>query len=162
MAGVYADSGLMAVRRQLDLDTRSISLARLLTEIAAHPHILSRARFVALYRPEMRDVAQWEFDRHLGAGAGHVDPKDVQRDLDELRNRTEDVERYGTKRVAHLDATGPKDVPTMGELEATLDLLGWLLKKYMMLIKALSYHEPEWTYDWKAIFREPWIPPETK
>jgi hypothetical protein len=21
-----------------------------------------------------------------------------------------------------------------------------------------ALHDPEWTYDWKAIFREPWIP----
>ena len=43
----------------------------------------------------------------------------------------------------------------MGELEASLDLLGAPLRKYMLLILAVSYHEPEWAYDWKAIFREP-------
>ena len=50
-------------------------------------------------------------------------------------------------------------MPTLGELEAALDPLGALLKKYMLLIRAISYHEPEWAYDWKAIFREPWIAP---
>jgi hypothetical protein len=159
MAGVYADSGLMAVRRQVDLDERSVSLARLLIDIRKSPQVLSRARFVALYRPEMQGAAEREFDSYVGAGAQHVDPKDVQTDLSALKKRTEDVEHYGTKRIAHLDEKGPTTVPTMGELEAALDLLRALLRKYMLLIRAVSYHEPEWVYDWKAIFREPWIPP---
>jgi len=49
---------------------------------------------------------------------------------------------------------------TMGDLESALDLVGAPLRKYMLLILAVSYHEPEWAYDWKAIFREPWIPPD--
>jgi hypothetical protein len=160
MAGVYADSGLMAVRRQRGIDERAVSMERLLADIRKNPQVLSRARFVALYRPEMKDAAQREFDSYVGSGAQHVDPRAVQGDLDALRKLTDDVERYGTKQVAHLDETGPKTVPTMGELEAAIDLLGALLKKYMLLIRAISYHEPEWTYDWKAIFREPWIPPD--
>lgn len=54
----------------------------------------------------MRDAAEAEYDRYVGAGAQHVDPKDVQGDLDALRKRTDDVERYDTKRVAHMDAAG--------------------------------------------------------
>src|SRR5438094_4671244 len=53
MAAVYSDSGLMAVRRQLDKDSQSISLARLLSEIITYPRTLSRGRFVGLYRPEL-------------------------------------------------------------------------------------------------------------
>ena len=49
MAAIYSDSGLMAVRRQLDKDKQSISLARLLTEIVGAPQALSRGRFVSLY-----------------------------------------------------------------------------------------------------------------
>jgi hypothetical protein len=162
MAGVYADSGLMAVRRQRGVDERAVSMERLLVDMRKNPQVVSRARFVALYRPDMRDAADREFDRYVGAGAPHVDPKDVQRDLDDLKRRTEELERYGTKRVAHLDETGPKNVPTMGELEAAIDLLGALLRKYMLIVRAISYHEPEWAYDWKAIFREPWIPPDAR
>ena len=42
MASLYSDSGLMAVRRQLDKDSQSISLTRLLSEIIAYPAVLSR------------------------------------------------------------------------------------------------------------------------
>lgn len=161
MANVYADSGSMAVRRQLDPDTRSVSLARLLNDIAEHPDILSRDRFVALYRPELRGAAHHEFDREVGKGTPYIDPRAVEADLEALRKATADVERYGTKRVAHLDVVGPKNVPTFGELEAAIELLRALLKKYMLLLLAVSYNDPEWIYDWKAIFREPWLPPSS-
>ena len=42
MAAVYSDSGLMAVRRQIDKDPQSFSLVRLLCEIVKHPRVLSR------------------------------------------------------------------------------------------------------------------------
>src|SRR5262249_15786587 len=158
MAAVYSDSGLMAVRRQRDKDPRSISLARLLSEIVVHPHALSRGRFVGLYRPELQDIAHYDFDRHVAAGANHIDPTNVQTDLDALRKKTLDLERDGTKRVGDFDEKGPKNIPTFQELDDALDLIQALWVKYLFLLRALAYREPVWTYDWKAIFREPWIP----
>ncbi len=158
MAAVYSDSGLMAVRRQLDKDPQSISLARLLSEIATYPRVLSRARFVGMYKPELQNVPHHEFDRHVASGTNHIDPTVVQTDLDALDKRTRDVERYGTKRVAHFDEKAPKNIPTFQELDDVLDLIHELRVKYLFLLRALSYQEPVWTYDWKAIFREPWVP----
>ena len=158
MAAVYSDSGLMAVRRQLDKHPKSISLARLLSEIVAHPRALSREQFVGLYRPELQDIAHYDFDRHVASGANHIDSTVVQTDVDALRQKTLDVERYGTKRVAHFDEKGPKNIPTFQELDDVLDLIHALRVKYLFLLRALAYREPVWTYDWKAIFREPWIP----
>src|SRR6266851_1998607 len=129
MAAVYSDSGLMAVRRQLDIDLQSVSLARLLTEIVAYPSVLSRDRFVGLYRVELQAVAHREFDRHVGSGANNIDPAVVQAESDDLRQRTRDVGRYGTKRVAHLDEKGPKNIPTFQELDDALDLINALRVK---------------------------------
>lgn len=158
MAAVYSDSGLMAVRRQRDKDSRSISLARLLSEIVDYPRVLSRERFVGLYRPELQNVAHHEFDRHVASGANHIHPTVAQTDLDALHKRTQDVERYGTKRVAHFDEKGPKNIPTFQELDDALDLIHALRVKCLFLLRAVTYREPVWTYDWKAIFREPWVP----
>lgn len=41
MAEAWAAQGVLGVRRQLDRDTRSASLQRLLTEIASHPEVIS-------------------------------------------------------------------------------------------------------------------------
>ena len=158
MAAVDSESGLMAVRRQLDKDSRSISLARLLGEIVRYPHVLSRERFVGLYGPEHQNLAHQEFDRNVASGANQIDPTVVQTDLDAFEDRTRDVERYGTKRVAHHDREGPKNIPTFQELDVALDLIHALRVKYLFLLQAQTYNEPVWTYDWKAIFREPWVP----
>lgn len=158
MAAIYSDSALMAVRRQLDKDPQSISLARLLSEIVAYPRVLSRGRFVGLYRPDLQNVAHREFDRYVASGANQIDPIVVKTELDGLHKRTREVKRYGTKLVAHLDEKGPKNIPTFQELDETLDLIHELRARYLFLLRAVTYPEPVWTYDWKAIFREPWIP----
>ena len=113
---------------------------------------------MSLYQPELQNRAHHEFDRHVASGANHIDPTVVQTDLDALHKRTRDVERYGTKRVAHFDEKGPKNIPTFQELDDALDLIRALWIKYLFLLRALTYREPVWTYDWKVIFREPWIP----
>ena len=158
IATVYSDSGLMAVRRQLDKDPQSISLARLLGEVATYPHILTRGRFVGMYRPEFQNGAHHMFDKHVASGANHIDPDVVQTELEDLYNKTRDIERYSTKRVAHFDEKGPKNIPTFQELDDALDLIHALRVKYLFLLRALTYQFPVWTYDWKAIFREPWVP----
>lgn len=158
MSAVYSDSGLMAVRRQLDKDSRSISLARLLGEIVTYPYVLSRKRFVGLYRPQDQHLAQSQFDRNIASGANQIDPTVVRNDLDTLDKRTQDVERYGTKRVAHLDRKGPKNIPTYQELDDALDLIHTLRVKYLFLLLAQRYPETVLIDDWKAIFREPWVP----
>jgi hypothetical protein len=77
--------------------------------------------------------------------------------LDDLRKRTRDVERYGTKRVAHFDEKDPKNIQTFQELDDALGLIHELRVKYLLLLWAVTHLEPVWTYDWKAIFREPWV-----
>jgi hypothetical protein len=135
-----------------------VSLARLLTEIVKHPHVLSRKRFVGLYQPDLQNViAHTQFDRYVAAGASHIDPTVVRTELDDLCKSTKDVERYGTKRVAHYDDKGPKNIPTFQELDDALDLIHTLRIKYLFLLRAVTYNEPVWAYDWKAIFRVPWM-----
>jgi len=158
LAAVWADSGLMATRRQVDRDKRSVSLERLLTDILDHPHVLSRQRFVSLYAPEMQQFAHARFDLLVANGATHIDPGAVQGELKALRDGTGEVTRYGTKRVAHFDETALAKVPTFKELDDALDLIMKLFVRYLRLLRGLDYKEPVWTYDWKAIFREPWIP----
>jgi hypothetical protein len=164
MAGIYEDSILMAVRRQVDADIRSVSLARLLKELIGCPHVLSRERFVervvTLYSPESERAAHSEFDRLVAPGANHIDSGTVQAELDDLREQTKGTKEYTNKRVAHFDAKGPKDSPTVLEVHNALDRLHALRAKYMYLLRAEQYEEPalEDEATWKTIFREPWIP----
>jgi hypothetical protein len=115
IASTYEDSALMAVRRQVDVDARSISLARLLKEIIGCSQVLSRERFVeqvvTQYSSKSEGAAHSEFDRLVGAGADHMNSDTVQAELADLRERTKGIKEYTNKRVAHFDAKGPKDSP---------------------------------------------------
>jgi hypothetical protein len=184
----YAAWGPMGVRRQLDMDTRSISLRRLLTEMARTPQIVSRPRYVTTYatkllgtsdpspsipepenerqggayalgRSEAEDIANKSFDDYAGQGKQHISEDGIKRDLAELQSRSHKVERFATKKVAHLDERPPATLPTFDELDACVDLLEQLVLKYEMILKTSAPQSllPTWQYDWKAIFREPWI-----
>jgi hypothetical protein len=159
IAGTYEDSILMAIRRQMDLHKdKPISLAWLLKEISAYPHVLSRERFVGLYSPEVEDVAHREFDSLVAPGANHINPDVVRTELDDLREQTV-IEEYTDKRVAHFDAKGPEDSPTVLQVHNVLNRLNELQTKYMYLLRAERRAEPELHDEamWKGIFREPWI-----
>jgi hypothetical protein len=73
----YAAAQMTGVRRQLDRDKRSVSLWRLLTDIADHPEVMTRERYVALYenddeRPGAQEAlpqrANEDYNRFAGAG----------------------------------------------------------------------------------------------
>ncbi len=73
---------------------------------------------------------------------------------------TDAVKKYGTKWVAHRDKAAPATVPTFKELDDALEIIKNVLIQHLRLVRRLDHQEPVWTYDWKAIFREPWIPPD--
>jgi hypothetical protein len=59
-----------------------------------------------------------------------------------------------------MSNTKLKRLPKYEELDACVDLLGDLLKKYTLLVEqgGLLHVVPAIQYDWKAPFRIPWIP----
>ncbi len=123
----------MAVRRQLDKDPQAISRTRLLSEIIAHPSVLSREQFVRPYAPELEDAAHAQCDRRAAPAANHIDPAVVRVDLDALRKRTRDVERYGTKRAAHFGEHAPRNIPTFQDLDEAIEVIRFLWIKYSFL-----------------------------
>ncbi|MGH7431166.1 MAG: hypothetical protein ACREI5_05045 [Candidatus Methylomirabilales bacterium] len=161
MVNVYAAAAVIGVRRQLDEDQDSISFARLLGEIMASPKVLSRERFVALYKGSVipNKYAHHDFDKFSGPGGSYVDPVPVQADLSTLRQKAARIRKYANKRIAHFDKSDFKHLPTYADLDESLDYLEALLKKYLLLFRAEGHGSivPVWQYDWKEIFRLPWI-----
>ena len=130
----YGDSGTMGVRRQIKPHKDSISLVGLLEDIIENPSVLSRKKFVGLYRPEMQSGASRIFDeRFSGSCTDHIDPVIVQQHLDELKAHGDKVEEFADKRLAHRDKKQPV-IPTFGELHACIDCLKKLTIKYYLLL----------------------------
>lgn len=160
LGGVYVTSALIGVRRQVKIDKNSISFARLLKEICDIPQVLSRTRFVSLYKGSTAEqFADRDFDKFAGKAGSHVDPDLVNFDLEKLKKKAKECEKYADRRVAHFDRRAIKNIPTFADLDDYIDFLEELIRKYYLLFRATSLVSilPVYQYDWKAIFREPWL-----
>jgi hypothetical protein len=157
----YVALAVMAVRRQLKIDNSSISFARLLQEIIDTPDVISRERFVDLYNGSVvKDLADRDFDRFSGEGKNHVDVNMVREELEKLKVLGKGCEDFADKRIAHYDSRAPRVLPTFNELDACIDHLEELLKRYRLLFRAEAVISvlPTWQYNWKEIFELPWLP----
>lgn len=166
MGSVYAAAASIGVRRQIDNGRHVVSFYRLLLEIQRKPGVLSRKRYVSLYKEPLIEVrvADRHFDRFAGRGKPHVELRMIKKDIADLTAITSKIKDYANERVAHFGKKGPTVVPTYKDLDECIDFLGNLLKKYWALFSAESIIDllPTWQYDWKEIFREPWIPEITR
>jgi hypothetical protein len=163
----YVTTQTSSVRRQLDRTKRTVSLRRLLDDIAQNPHVASRERHVALWvanTPQpIIDEAHANFDRFAGArDRDRIDAALVRADLHQLKAVGDVVERYANEAVAHTSIEETRTMLTYSELNAAIDEIGGLVKKYASLLKAtiLLQLEPVIQHDWKAPFRQAWIPAE--
>jgi len=94
--------------------------------------------------------------RHAGS---HFDFSGADKDLEVLLAKARRIRDHVNKRVAHFDRAGFAELPTYAELDECLDYLEDLLKKYLAVFGAEGHTRivPVWQFDWKEIFRRPWI-----
>lgn len=157
----YSSSMAVAIRKLADKDADSISFRTLLEGIKNNPKVVSRARFKKLfvdanYREFLADA---DFDRYVGAGNENIDLSILQKEVDELKVKTSKLKHYVDKRVAHHDKKEFTDIPKYSDLDESIDFLGWLYKRYFLIFKCLDPGEllRHWGYDWKNVFRYPWL-----
>jgi hypothetical protein len=158
MRRLYILSMTITMRRLVDRDRRTVSFVRLMEEIADHPEILSRDRFVRGYPPHLR--GREGFDRFCRPGARHVSRAIINGHKRRLLREQRRLRDYVNKHVAHTDRRPMRQMPTFEELDAWVDLLEELLTDYVLLLegKGLTDVLPVWQHDWKAPFRVPWLP----
>ena len=160
LSKAYVALIVMGIRRQIKIDNQSISFARLLKEIIETPEIITRKRFIEMYKNTVaKRHADSDFDQFAGKGGSHVDPDIIEKDLRGLLTNGNKFEDYADKKLAHRDKQEPNSIPTYGETEEFINDLGNLLKRYVLLFRAegLIAVLPVYQYDWKIIFKEPWI-----
>lgn len=160
MGIIYPTAQVMGVRRQLDIHKGSVSFANLLKDIERNPQILSRERYLGLCKGSKLpdDVHQSEFDRYAGIGNNYIDNNMILQDLIKLKHLAEKLRKYANKRIAHFDEGEFNNFPTYADLDSCLDYLELLLKKYILILRCEGGEIlPVFVYDWKRIFRFPWI-----
>jgi hypothetical protein len=158
--GIYVDSVVMAIRRQVKSQKDSVSLAGLLTELAANPEPVTRAGFLELYRPSnSQSNGERDFATYAPVGASHIDAVRVIADLKALQMLAASAEEYADKRVAHWDKREPSSDLTTEVIFATLEELGRLVRKYYLLFFAADLvMSPVPQGPVFHVFEEPWLP----
>ncbi len=150
----------MGIRRQVKIDGTSISLARLLTEMAATPNVLSREYYTGLYQgSNVAHLADRDFDRFCGSDKQCISSDMVLADLEELNRVVSSIEEFADKRIAHHDKRKPKVLPRFDQVDSCLDALDRLCCKYHGVFHATATSSlmPVYQYDWKEIFTIPWV-----
>ncbi len=167
LKSIYFDSAIMACRRQLKYDRKSVSFVRLLEDIIEFPEVMSRERFVNLYSKDMRTHASQVFSqRFSGVCKDHIAPAIVQRDLCELKShggKIGKVEDFADKRVAHSDRRS-SDSPTFDELDACINCLKKFTQSYRSLFQGMGENDDLLARGideyWDETFRKPLILPD--
>lgn len=157
----YAESLIMAVRRQAKVG-QGISLAGLMRDIADCPREVSRKYWTSLWKGHvLEEGADLSFDMLVGEGKDSIEVADVDQDLAELGHLAESCERWADKRIAHHDPGGEPKPPTFGDLDAALDVLDRMFKKYYLYVTAdgIASTVPVIQHDWLAVFEQPWLTP---
>lgn len=161
MGIVYASTQAIGVRRQVDARPEVVSFASLLGEIKEKPEILSRQRFTTLYGGTgvSKEDSDLDFEKFSGKDQPHVDPQRVEADLAEMKKKADKIRMYVNKRITHFNRSDFKNAPIFADLDDSLDFLETLLKKYLGLFRVNMPVSiaPVWQYDWKKIFKTPWI-----
>lgn len=158
----YVDSQLVGLRRQLDRDKRSVSLANLIGSMVDHPELLSREAHLSLYSQEMQFQGNHTFNLLAGSRSNTYPAAKLHGALRALERVRSVHVKYMNKRLAHSDRapfSGP--LPTLRDLNAAVRKLEKLVIHYHRLFTAHSYPSlvPVSDYDWEAIFRLAWLPP---
>ena len=100
----YGSAMMIGIRRQTDRRSDSVSLWRLLTEMAQRPDVITRSRHVAVWVGDGYD-ADWRsregdksFTTFAGEGAETIPPDRMLADRQRLRDVAEPIIRHVNKR----------------------------------------------------------------
>lgn len=153
----YAAAQSLAIRRQTDKRTDSISLRRLLMELEAQPEVVTRDRFVRVNCGGSERIAADLWPPLADPSGVHLGPAVVRADLDELLTTAATVERFASKRLAHWDVDEWMTPVTYGELHDCVDAVGKLLERYSGLLTGTTQGaDPIMPVGWDRVFWRQW------
>ncbi len=154
----YVESITIRLRRQVDTNTKSVSLVRLLTDIERQAARISRTWFISHYpdRLVQDGVADTDFNAWAKPGDTHADPGIATQHCRELSDAYEAVRVFANKRVAHHDrrADSKIPIPEWGELDRAIDVLEEKTIACKLLIEQAgpSTLEPPLPNEWEGVF----------
>jgi polyhydroxyalkanoate synthesis regulator phasin len=132
----YAASAFMAIRRQLKTNDQSVSLLRLLSELAAQSHQLTLDRFKELQGEGNNKAFDWRKDalEKLADDQNKnvVSRARVESDIAEIKALTKQVEEIADRVVAHHDPRGSEANVSFDDLHTSIEALDRIVHKYIV------------------------------
>jgi hypothetical protein len=158
---------VIAIRRELDDDTNTVCLGRLLNEMAQRPKVITRARYLrGIPADDFRYRMLWETFDHYGVTrqsataplSDYLEPAGIAADRNRLLKVAKPVLAYANQLVAHRSETERIPV-TLGDVNRTLEALEDIFTKYYAIVVGPSVVglEPSIIHDWMEPFTIPWI-----
>jgi hypothetical protein len=131
----YAAAQAVAVRRQVDHDSHSVTMIRLLEEIRDNTEVLSRQRYVAMFPWGMQHLGDSQFNDWAETSGSCVEAAFVTKDIDTLVGVTDTIRKYVNRHIAHLDERRSRiTIPSFNDLDVAIDLLFELFRKYNVVL----------------------------
>jgi hypothetical protein len=174
LGSCYTDSMLIGIRRETGADRGSIGIRRSLRSLASAPRMATRSWYEQEVQRRNQSGDAWElaelnaaFNTFAEPGQPFIDSTRVGQDIAALDAVINRVNAYTSKAIAHRD-DDPGGLPTglavtWGELDAALDAVGNIYKKYYRLRHAgesLGILTPLKSPGWIQIFETAWMPPD--
>jgi hypothetical protein len=126
----YIAAQVMAIRRQVDRDSRTVSIIRLLDDIASNPGVITRERFVTVNAGGDTELAAHMWGPLADPTGEYLNAEVVQDDVQQLKNTAQTVQDFGNQRVAHRDQREWTEVVTFRDLDECVDGIGRLSEQY--------------------------------
>lgn len=152
------------LRRLIDPNRRrrSYSLRSLIEDIYANVHLLTRRRYIGLYKAKnshTRQIANRHFDSLAGPDKQALSKRVIMPHLSVFRKEASVIKRYVDKNVAHSDKRKLRNLPTFADLDKAMDDIEEILKKFALILEARGWPTmtPVFQYNWKRIFQTAWL-----
>ncbi len=172
LGSCYTDSMLIGIRRETGADSHSIGLRRSLNALASSPRMATRDWYERQGCQDRQGRDAWDlaeldsgFSIFAPPGQQYIDSARVRQDITALDAVISRVNAYTSKNIAHRDDSlrGTSSAPavTWGELDAALDAVGSIYKKYYRLRhpgESLGVLTPLRSPGWIQIFQTAWMP----
>jgi hypothetical protein len=147
----------MGIRRMVDTNKGNVSFRRLLEEVARNASLLTRAWFCSDVPVIVADTFHRGFTDLAGPGAT-LNPAVPRRDRDDLVAAAAAVKTFVDEHLAHTSLSPTTPPPDMTTIDAAVDLLADLLRKYLRLIDRADRDPvtPIIQIPWTRVFNQPW------
>ena len=165
---MWVNDAAVSVRREVDDDSNTVTLGKLLDEMAQRPTILTRRRYLkdVLHSDQLREFLDDTFHAYgiisptADPMEDYLDPAYIKADRKALDKGTEPIVEYVNRVIAHRTPDYTTKA-TYKDLNKAIDSFEQTFQKYFAIIdgRGLGKLEPTVIGDWTVPFQIPWVVP---